>query len=111
MTRDKGQHSRYCFRGEGFRHFKATDPRDKVYPFSAFATDIKTRELLPDYKLPLTEVYRGVVKFCTEKHPSLEILGYCITQEAQAALPSRIPDRHIEMTRFTTRYPFYKISI
>jgi hypothetical protein len=39
------------------------------------ATDIKTHELLPDYKLPLTEAYRGVVKFCTEKHPSLEIWG------------------------------------
>jgi hypothetical protein len=93
---------------EAFRHFDATDPRDKLYAPLGFAADIETHELLPDYNLPLTEVYGRLVKFCIDTYLNLDILGYCVTQEAPGTdLPSWIPDWRVE----PTREPFSKMSM
>jgi hypothetical protein len=77
-----------------FRHFNATDPRDKVYALLGLATDASELALEPDYSNSVAKVYWAASRAILMKRRSLNILymvGYA-SVEYEDELPSWVPD-------------------
>jgi len=60
-----------------YRHYNASDPRDKVYALLGLIAGPDDCAILPDYTIGYPELYFKVAKYCIERHGSLEVLGYC----------------------------------
>ena len=72
-----------------YRHYKATDPRDKVYALLGLVTEALTENWVYDYSLDSPIVYLKVAEHCLLHRGSLECLGYC---NASAGLPTWVPN-------------------
>jgi hypothetical protein len=82
-----------------YRHYKATDPRDKVYALLGLATEASTQDFRPDYSLDLPDVYLKVAEHCILHQGSLECFGYWETSSRDQELPSWVPDWRIPGVR------------
>lgn len=82
-----------------YRHYKATDPRDKIYALLGLATEVSTQNFRPDYSLALPDVYLRVAEHCILHQGSLECFGYWDTSLRDPALPSWVPDWRIPSVR------------
>ncbi|KAI1503759.1 heterokaryon incompatibility protein-domain-containing protein [Biscogniauxia marginata] len=58
------------------RLLEATEPRDRVYGMLGLAKDCAEDDILPDYNLPLSEVYSSVIKNHARNYRSLDFLCY-----------------------------------
>lgn len=71
----------------------AKDPRDKVYGLLGVSSDFNTGVIVPDYKLPVRDVYINTVLAVIQKYQNLTILNQCIPKKASTLnLPSWVPD-------------------
>ena len=61
---------------EKFRHFNATDPRDKVYALLGISKEVDAVELKPDYALSIAEVYTRTSKYFMRRYSNLSALSY-----------------------------------
>ena len=75
-----------------YRHYKATDPRDKVYALLGLVTETLTDISTCDYFLDTPTVYLQVAEHCILHRGSLECLGYCTPSLRDSDLPSWVPD-------------------
>ncbi|KAM5354050.1 hypothetical protein ACJ41O_000700 [Fusarium nematophilum] len=74
------------------RHFRATDPRDRIFALLSFATDAAASGLVPDYRKSCAEVYIEAT-FSVLANGFLDILSLCHqTHRTTAELPSWVPD-------------------
>jgi hypothetical protein len=77
------------------RHRRATDPRDKIYSALGFANcRLKALGLVPDYRLPVADVYRDVTRRLIDTSGNLDVLGLCFPfkKSPTCGLPSWVPD-------------------
>lgn len=89
-----------------YRHYKATDPRDKVYALLGLVTEALTDILVCDYVLDLPTVYLKVAEHCVLHRGSLECLGYCNPSSRDLDLPSWVPNWRDP----SVRHPFAYLS-
>lgn len=75
-----------------YRHYNASDPRDKVYALLGLVTEHDYNAIRPDYTIGYPELYLKVAKYFVERHRSLELLGYCSPALKDKTLPSWVPD-------------------
>lgn len=73
--------------------FTCSDPRDKVYALLGLCRDDLSSQptLLPDYNLPVTDVYRRFANYIIRKTGNLDILAVGTTRSLPG-LPSWVPD-------------------
>jgi hypothetical protein len=77
------------------RHRRATDPRDKIYSALGFASGrLKALGIVPDYRSPVTDVYRDVTRRLINTSGNLDVLGLCFPfkEPHTHGLPSWVPD-------------------
>ena len=77
------------------RDHKATDPRDKLYALLGLASDVSKDELIPDYSLPVQDVYLSLTKFMVGRKNNLDILACSGTSISAQGMPSWMPDWRI----------------
>lgn len=77
-----------------YRHYKATDPRDRVYALLGLTKE-STQSLAVDYSLDLAEVYLQVAEYCLAHEDTLECFGYWNAALRDPAMPSWVPDWRI----------------
>jgi hypothetical protein len=58
-----------------YRSRKCADPRDKIYGLLGLCPDHEKSSIIPDYSVPISQVYEDVALIIIEKHESLDILG------------------------------------
>ena len=75
-----------------YRHYKATDPKDKVYALLGLMTEELTGSWVYDYSLDSRRVYIKVAEHCILHRGSLECLGYCNASAQEPGLPSWVPN-------------------
>ncbi|KAI0976770.1 heterokaryon incompatibility protein-domain-containing protein [Xylaria arbuscula] len=92
LRRAKGPYE-FVYLIRSLRHFKATDPRDRIFSLLSFAFDVADFAIQPDYNKTYHEVYVGVSKALIERG-FLDILSICIgvNDEETPELPSWVPD-------------------
>lgn len=80
----------------GFRHYQATDPRDKVFALCGLATDTELNALVfqPDYRLDMSQAYTNLALFVINSERNLDILSVPpkFAKQRNTALPSWVPD-------------------
>ena len=86
-----------------YRHYKATDPRDKVYALLGLVTEAVTDILVCDYSLDCRTVYLKVAEHCILHRGSLECLGYC-NPSRDPQLPSWVPNWRVPSVRHPLAY-------
>ncbi|KAG4421912.1 hypothetical protein IFR04_005024 [Cadophora malorum] len=74
-----------------FRHFHATDPRDKLFALLGIAKDTEALGLHPDYRKSCQEVYSDFARALI-RHGYLEILSLCELPKKIDGLPSWVHD-------------------
>ncbi|PHH74886.1 hypothetical protein CDD80_2768 [Ophiocordyceps camponoti-rufipedis] len=72
------------------KHFKATDPRDKIFALVSFASDAAAMGLHPDYRKPCEEIYMDTT-VALLKNGFFDILSLCGENDANLDLPSWVP--------------------
>jgi len=75
-----------------YRHFKATDPRDKIYALRGLAADLSECELVPNYSLPPPVVFALAAQHFIISTRSFECLGFCDFSRIDLRQPSWVPD-------------------
>ena len=78
----------------GMNHFKATDPRDKVYALLRLAHETDDEPLQPDYKSAPEQVYQRVARHLLLRDPCVHILSKAgiSSWRPSSGLPSWVPD-------------------
>jgi WD repeat-containing protein 55 len=82
---------------------KATNPRDKIYGIMSIAEAAEVAHIVPDYKMPVAELYTSVIKGILLRNQSLALLSSAgIGQEnpLQPGLPSWVLDLESPSTSF-----------
>ncbi|KAL8737370.1 MAG: hypothetical protein Q9181_001745 [Wetmoreana brouardii] len=78
---------------QGMGNLKATDQRDKVYAFLAFADSEQEAHIAPSYEKPVESVYTEATFRSIRKVASLDVLELAIkNRESSISLPSWTPD-------------------
>ncbi|KAL9592915.1 MAG: hypothetical protein Q9179_006251 [Wetmoreana sp. 5 TL-2023] len=78
---------------QGMGNLKATDERDKVYAFLAFADSEQEARIAPSYEKPVESVYTDAAFRSIRKVGSLDVLELAIKNGASSIpLPSWTPD-------------------
>ena len=82
---------------EESRNCEASDPRDKVFALSGFATAAQKRALNPDCSMRLEEVYVRFTVAFIEAENNLNILGHCqaLLATPQSYLKFKLLSRHL----------------
>jgi hypothetical protein len=75
-----------------YRHFKAADPRDKIYALRGLAADLLEDELVPNYALPTPVVFALAAQYFLISKRSFECLGFCDFSKRDLKQPSWVPD-------------------
>ncbi|KAH6663199.1 heterokaryon incompatibility protein-domain-containing protein [Halenospora varia] len=75
-----------------YRHFKAGDPRDKIYALRGLAADLLEDELVPNYSLPPPAVFALAAQHFIISKRSFECLGFCDFSKRDLRQPSWVPD-------------------
>ena len=75
-----------------YRHYKATEKRDKVYALLSLVTEALPDVLVCDYSLDAPTIYLKVAEHCILYRDSLECLGYCNPSSRDLELPSWVPN-------------------
>ena len=87
-----------------YRHYKATDPRDKVYALLGLVTEALTEDWVYDYSLDFPTVYLKVAEHCILHQGSFECLGYCNPSARDPDLSTWIPNWHDPSVRHPLAY-------
>ena len=77
------------------RNVQCTDPRDRVYALPGLAIDVSAQdsEVMPDYALPIEEVYKRFSIWNLSHTKDLRCLSYSsLSSRSQLSLPSWVPD-------------------
>ncbi|KAF2461213.1 hypothetical protein BDY21DRAFT_334665 [Lineolata rhizophorae] len=74
------------------RHYRATDPRDRVYALLGVVHPEDAAAMRPDYSIDPKELYKRVALYLIEDRKSLDVLGYVGFRGTLHGLPSWIPD-------------------
>ena len=76
------------------RKWQCTDPRDKVYGLLGFVADLKEKDMVIDYKLPVRTVYANAAKMLITKYKSLSFLCQSMLHDHPSShdLPTWLPD-------------------
>lgn len=79
---------------ERYRHYNATNDRDKVYGLLGLLTKKERNKVNPNYDKSEREVYTGIARLCIETTGSLRILSSCrfAPRNQWADLPTWVPD-------------------
>jgi hypothetical protein len=75
-----------------YRHFKAGDPRDKIYALRGLAAGLLEDELVPNYTLPPPVVFAMAAQHFIISKRSFECLGFCDFSKRDPRQPSWVPD-------------------
>ncbi|RDL39281.1 uncharacterized protein BP5553_03621 [Venustampulla echinocandica] len=95
-----------------YRHFKATDPRDKVYALLGLVNQVLKQSIVPDYSLDLPSVYLKVAEYFIIQQGSIKCLGYCNPSFRDPDLPSWVPDwRNPGVSHPLAVYPEHRAEI
>lgn len=86
------------------RHYKATDPRDKVYALLGLVTEALTEDWVYNYSLDFRTVYLKVAEHCILHQGSFECLGYCNPSARDPDLSTWIPNWHDPSVRHPLAY-------
>lgn len=73
-----------------YRHFQATDARDKVYALANMFSIYPQRSITPDYTAAPTSVYTDFASWALQHGNGLELLRHCGTRALN--VPSWVPD-------------------
>jgi hypothetical protein len=71
-----------------FRHYEASDPRDKVYALLGLSTAL----IKPDYSISVRDAFKTVARYIVQGTNSLDILAYACPSHIEGAVPSWVPD-------------------
>lgn len=71
--------------------YGATGPRDKVYAILSLIVDGKLEDLLPDYSVPVEELYRILAVYVINDDKNLDFLNFC-APDHDIHTPSWVPD-------------------
>ncbi|KAH6694338.1 heterokaryon incompatibility protein-domain-containing protein [Leptodontidium sp. MPI-SDFR-AT-0119] len=74
-----------------FRHFQATDPRDKVFALLGISKDTEALRLHPDYRKSCQEVYSNLARTLI-RNGYVEVLSLCEFPKQIDGLPSWVHD-------------------
>jgi hypothetical protein len=74
-----------------FRHFQATDPRDKVFALLGIAKDTEALGIHPDYRKSCQEVYSNLARTLI-RNGHVELLSLCEFPKQIDGLPSWVHD-------------------
>lgn len=71
--------------------YDSTDPRDKVYSILGIVADGQVESILPDYSVPVQEVYKRIAVHVMNRDNNLEFLSFC-NPGRRLQIPSWVPD-------------------
>ena len=81
-----------------FRHFQATDPKDKVLALLGIARDVEALGLHPDYRKSCKEIYTDLARTLIQ-NGYIEVLSLCKFPKQIAGLPSWVHDWSLKSYR------------
>lgn len=100
------------------RGFQATDARDKIYALMGLLSAnektvaLKAGVLIPNYELPIRNVYMNLTRWHIDHSKSLDILNFILKDDEknEHELPSWVPDWSIQKHTFPLHSPtFYQV--
>jgi hypothetical protein len=71
---------------------QCTDPRDRVYGFLGLLPPKFADGIVPQYSLPVADVYKNACLVYIDRFERLDLLSHCVLEGRQIEAPSWVPD-------------------